>query len=326
MIRVGLIGAGTVGKAHAESVSYIPEASLVAVADPNRQAVENLSSAFGPVEARDVAGILDANDIDAVIVASPTRFHFVQAKRAVETGKHVYLEIPIVRQSIEGEELLRLVREKRVVLTAGHSQRGYYEYEAIKRKVAEGAVGRPGMIRLGRRTPHPRGWYSNRESSGGVILDSMIHELDFLSWTFGPVKRIFCKSLYGRMSTEAIDYALASIRMQSGAIAHVESSWCHYGQFCLDVEVAGEDGLIHYDNQESIPVRLSLIEPATLSRKYVSESPVLAPAYYKILNGFFQTILGNGKNPVPPEQGFEAVRVALAAIESVETGRPVVVN
>jgi len=326
MIRLGLIGAGTMGKAHAESVAYIPEAQLIAVSDPNRQASGELSKLAGGIETRDAAGILEAGDIDAVIIASPTPFHFIQAKQAVEAGKHVYLEIPMVRRLTEGEELLRLVRENNVVLTVGHSQRGYYEYEAVKQKVAEGAVGKPGMIRLGRRTPHPRGWYSNSESSGGVILDSMIHELDFLSWTFGPVKRIFCQSLHGRFSTEALDYALASIRLQSGAVAHIESSWSHYGQFCLDIEVAGEDGLIQYDNQESIPLRLSLIEPATMSRKYVSESPVLAPACYKIMNGFIQAIEGKGSNPIPVEEGFQALRAALAAIESAETKQPVTVN
>jgi len=267
--------------------------------------------------------LIARDDVEAVVVATPTPFHFPHAREAVERGKHVFLELPMVRREEEGEELVALVKQKGVVLTVNHLQRFYQDYELIREKVREGAVGKPGMIRLGRRTPHPLKWYSNFESSGGVILDSMIHELDYLMWVFGPVKRVFCRSLHGRYSTERLDYALASLRLESGAIAHIESSWCHYGQFNLDVEIAGDKGLIRHDNQDSIPLKISYIDWEQKGRRYFSESPVILPAYYKVLDAFVKAIEGKGENPVPPEEGLRAVRLALAALRSAETNQPV---
>ena len=324
MLRFGLIGAGQLGKAHAESLAHLPQAALAAVVDVDPQATAELRERWAPnVAAINVNELLVSGEIDAVIVATPTPLHFQHAKAALETGKHVYCEMPMTRHLCEAEELTALAKESGKTLTVGHTLRGYHEYELIRQKTLDGAAGKPGTIRLGRRTPHPHRWYSNFESSGGVVLDSMIHEFDFLRWTFGPVKRVFCNGMKGRVNTETIDYALASLRMESGAIAHVESSWSHYGQFQLDVEVAGDKGVVQYANQETIPLLVSFIDPQKGTRHFFSESPVIKPAHFKIMEGFIAAVEGKGPNPVPPEDGLEALRIAFAALGSIETHRPV---
>ncbi len=327
MLRIGLIGAGNLGKAHAESIAHIPDVKLTAIADIDAQAIQTTKTQWAnDAVAMDADQIADSSEIDVVVIATPTPLHYQQAHRALSMGKHVYLEIPITRQIKEAEDLTALASQSNTVLTIGHALRGYQEYAMIKQRVADGAVGNPGMIRLGRRTPHPRRWYSNPESSGGVILDAMIHEFDFLSWCFGPVERVFCNSLQGRMNTESIDYALASLKLKSGAIAHIESSWCHYGQFHLDVEVAGDKGLIQYDNQESIPMYVSLIDPEKGTRHFFTESPVIKPAHYKIMEGFLNAVRGEGENPAPPEDALTALKIAHAALESVKTRQPVTIE
>jgi len=319
MLRIGLIGAGNLGKAHAESIAHIPDVKLTAIADIDDQAIQALKEQWANDAAiMDANQIADSSEIDAVIIATPTPLHYQQAHRALSMKKHVYLEMPMTRQLKEAQDLTVQASESNKVLTVGHSLRGYQEYAMIKQRVADGAVGKPGMIRLGRRTPHPRSWYSNIESSGGVILDAMIHEFDFINWCFGPVERVFCRNLQ-----EGADYALASLKLKSGAIAHVESSWRHYGQFHLDVEVAGDKGLIQYDNQESIPMYVSLTDPEKGTRHFFTESPVIKPAHYKIMEGFLNAAQGKGDNPAPPEDALAALKIAHAALESVKTRQPV---
>lgn len=323
MVRFGIIGAGTMGKAHAQSISHIPSVQLTAVADTNPSKAQELANTHQAKPIANITELIQSSDVDAVIIASPTPFHFAQAKEAIEAGKHVYIEIPMVRHQQEADELVNLAEQNKVIVTVGHSQRYHLEIEAIKQQYESGAVGKPAMIRFGRRTPHPRSWYSNFESSGGVIFDAMIHELDLLNWIFGPSTRVYCNSLYKRVSTEQLDYALAMLRLENGAIAHVESSWCHYGQFIIDAEIAGEKGLIHFDNQESIPLKVSLVNYESSARQYFNESPVNTPAVYQLLREFVKAINGKADNPVPANQGREAVKLALAALESAQSKRPV---
>ncbi len=326
MIGVGMIGAGTMGNAHAESLTQLPDAQLIAVMDTNPAAAQELTGKFGGAAADSIEAVVSHPEIQAVIVATPTLFHYAHAKDALEHGKHVFIEMPFVRNVNEGEELIQLAKEKNLVITVDHLLRFYREYTLIKQRASGGSAGKPGMIRLSRQTPHPKKWYSNFESSGGVVLDAMCHEFDFLLWCFGGVQRIFCQGMLGRTQTDAMDYALASVRMQNGAIAHIESSWSHRGQYNLAVEVAGNDGLIHYKNQESVPLEVSLLSVETDGRSYFTESPVIYPAQYLAFKGFLDAVNGKIENPIPPQDGLAAVRCSLAAIESMQSHKPVAVS
>lgn len=326
MIRAGIIGAGTMGTAHAESIARLANVHLTAVADPNLQRAQELAQAYGALAVKEPADVIGRSDIEAVIIASPTNLHAKQARNAIEAGKHIFLEIPVVRNLREADELLAAASASDRVITAGHLQRFFSEYQMLRQQVKEGATGKPVMIRLGRRTAHPRGWYADIEASGGVVLDAMVHEFDFLRWCCGPVERIFCRSLQTHQNTDILDYALAVLRLESGAIAHIESSWSHYGQFSLDVEIAGDKGLVHYSNQESVPLHLSLIDIDANGQRYFAESPISEPAHYKLIQQFFLAVEGKADNPVPLSEGIEAARLALAAVVSYRTNHPVKVK
>ncbi len=327
MIRLGLIGVGNVGSAHAESIEEIENAELIAAADPNEKRMQPILNKHPKcVALKESQELLQREDVDAVIVASPTPLHYSHAKEALNQGKPVYLESPMARTAEEVDELVQLAKEKQRIVTVGQTQRRFPEMESLKAQVEAGAVGKPGMIRLGRRTPHPQSWFADHEQSGGVVLDAMIHELDFLLWSFGPIQRVYCQTLNQQKSSENKDYALASLRLKSGTIAHVESSWCHYGQFAIDAEIAGDEGMIHFDNQESIPLKISIVESASGKRQYSNESPVLYPAHFRLLEEFIKAVEGNGENPVPIEEGAHAVKAALALLESARTKKPIILG
>lgn len=323
MLRFGIIGAGLMGGAHAESIANHPAATLVAVADADADKAAQLA---GPHKARglaDAGELASMDGLDAIVVATPTHLRFQHAKAALENGRHVLLEMPMARTAEEGLELAKLADSKHLVLTVNHILRFYPEYAMMRQRLRDGAAGKTGMVRLGRRTPHPRRWYSDFEKSGGVILDAMTHELDYLQWCCGPVKRVLCRGMNGRRPPGTLDYALASLRLEDGTIAHAESSWCHYGQSILEAEFAGTDGLIRYCNQDAVPLEVSLIDEPSGGRRYHALSPLIEPAHYRLFGAFAEAAAGRGENPVPPAEALSALRVALAAIESNQTGRPV---
>ncbi|MBI1389418.1 MAG: gfo/Idh/MocA family oxidoreductase [bacterium] len=323
MIRIGLIGAGNVGRAHAETFRHLPGVKLAAVADSHPANAKAVADAYKADALTESQALIERDDIDVVVIASPTPFHAFQARNAAQAGKHVYLETPVARTLKDGREAVEAARQSGVVMTVGHTLRCYSEYEGMRARVQGGAIGTPGVIRLSRRTPHPRGWYANIAASGGAILDGMIHELDYLLWTFGPVERIYCRGLYGRRELDRLDYALAVLRMKSGAIAHVETSWCHYGQFCLDAEFAGDKGLIRYDNLGAVSLQISLIDFNSNGRSYFSESPIIKPAHFLMMEKFLAAVKGEGDNPAPAEEALEALALVEAAAKSMELNQAV---
>ena len=135
---------------------------------------------------------------------------------------------------------------------AGHVLRFFPEYAAAKRMVDAGGVGKPAAIRTARLAGMPHGGQELVRRLGAERrgrLDMIVHDFDWLRWTFGPVTRVFAQGLYGRPEHAGKrDYALVTLRLASGAVAHVTGSWAHPGGFRTTLEIAGDAGLIEHDS------------------------------------------------------------------------------
>ena len=177
----------------------------------------------------------------------------------------------------------------------------------------------------------PRGWndwYSNFEWSGGTILDLVIHDLDWMRWTFGEVERVYAKGL-SYTHLPAFDYSLITLRFKSGAIAHVEGTWADPGGFKVTLEVAGDEGLLEFNfNQPTgVPFRSALqVSDNTRASVAVPESPTNANPYQLELQHFIDCVVEGVTPSITPQDGREAVRIACAAIESIRTGLPITLD
>ncbi len=215
-----------------------------------------------------------------------------------------------------------------IPLFVAHVVRFFPEFALAKREVEAGAVGKPAAIRTRRGGPMPRAWndwYANFGMSGGCILDLIIHDFDWLRWTFGDVERVYARGLGGR-KLPAFDYALVTLRFKSGAIGHVEGTWADPGGFKVTLEIAGDAGLLEYNfNQPTgIPFRMALSGgDGPRAGVAVPESPVPVNPYQLELAHFLDCLERGVRPSITPQDGMEAVRIALAAMESVETGQPV---
>ena len=155
----------------------------------------------------------------------------------------------------------------------------------------------------------------------------IVHDFDWLRWTFGPVTRVFAQGLYGKPEHAGKrDYALVTLRHESGAVSHVTGSWAHPGGFRTTLEVAGDAGLIEHDSARSAPLTFS--PQAAVGGGggvAVPESPLAAEEspYYLELRAFIKALDGDTAPPVTVYDAREAARIALAALESIESGKAV---
>jgi predicted dehydrogenase len=166
------------------------------------------------------------------------------------------------------------------------------------------------------------GWFRDFAQSGGVTLDSMIHDLDWLRYAFGDAERMFCQALR-RSTPDFIDYAMATVRMKSGVIAKVIGTWAHPSGFRVEAEVCGDQGMIQFNSDEAPLAAMKRVEPGSAPSMIVPASPVPTSPYQLEWEDFLTWIEEKSAARVTPQDALEAVRMAIAALRSAETGKPV---
>lgn len=324
-MQIGIIGAGTMGRVHAAALTQIAGARLVAFAAPHIPQPTVALAAQAGVELLDSADQLLARpEIEAVIIATPTDTHPELVLAAARAGKQIICEKPLARTVEQGEAMLRAVAQAGVKLAVGHVVRYFPEYALAHDMIARGELGTPGVARATRGAGFPRveqDWYSAFERSGGVVLDMMIHDLDWLRWTFGPVERLHAQGLTFAGYTGK-DAAMAVLRFRSGALAYVEASWAYPGGFRTALEVSGSAGLIRTGSREGAPLTFELAPTAT-SGVAVPTGGLVEDPYLAQLRSLVEWLAGGPAPRSTAEDALEAVRLSLAVIESVRSGQPI---
>ena len=319
-MRVGLVGAGFMGGVHLNAYAGIPEVEVVGVADARIESAVAGAEMVGARPYTSYEELVAAEDVEVVDVCLPTAFHRDLAVRAAGEGRHVILEKPIARTMKDAQEILEAFSADGPRLFVGHVVRFFPAYVGIKQKIDAGDLGTVGVVRTSRRSPFLLGWndwYADWRVSGGVLLDLVIHDFDFLRWALGEVERVYARGMLGR-EYNRLDYALVTLRFQSGAIAHLEGHWGYPAPFNYSIEVAGSKALLTVDSTE--PASLQLIGGAQ------GEVPDLASGkspYEKELEHFIHCIESGEAPIVQAQDACEALRIGLAATESVLTGESV---
>lgn len=318
-MHVALLGAGMMGSTHAYAYTRIPRAKVVWVFDKEQQRAERLANLLGAKATTRIEDILEDPGVQAVDICLPTDLHRPFTERAAAAGKHVFCEKPISISIQDANAMVEACEKAGVTLMIGHVLRFFGEYEAARNAVTSGRIGEPKVIRATRASAFPTwgsdNWFADESRSGGPIVDLIIHDIDWIRWTFGEVKRVYAK--------RKGNYALVTLRLASGAICHVEGSWAHPpgSPFTTKLEIAGTGGLYRADNQSIVPLHIHRTDDG----KYVheAENPQPADPYQRELEHFFEC-LETGKEPLT--HGREAIRtleVVLAANESARTGKPI---
>ncbi|UJF33992.1 Gfo/Idh/MocA family protein [Paenibacillus hexagrammi] len=324
MTKVLIVGAGTMGSVHTEAYRNIPEVSWIGIADSDLERARELAAlcegeAFSSMEE---AAERHA-DLDVIDICLPTHLHKEITIRAAGHARAVICEKPLAGNPEDAREMIHICRDRGVRLFVAHVVRFFPAYRMAKQRLQQGAFGEVGMARCSRVGPFPAGWndwYKDRNRSGGLALDLMIHDLDFLRWCFGEPERVFAQMTPPEADR---DYGLATVRFRNGTIAHVESSWAH-DEFVTSYEFAGKAGVLEHDSAREVPLVVR-----TCSAEHerpgvaVPQSPLAVGAYEAELRHFLHC-LATGEEPlVTAEDGLKAVEMACAVNRSAATGQPI---
>lgn len=325
MFSVLVIGAGTMGKVHVEAYMAMDNVNVAGIVDFREERAQALTNGDTKVFASLEEALQEVENVDVIDVCLPTYLHKEFVKKAADLGKDVICEKPLARNLEDAKEMIDFCREKKVRLFVGHVVRFFPEYQSAKQVVQSGEIGKVGVVRTRRGGIFPSGWndwYSDFGKSGGVVLDVIIHDFDFLRWCFGDVERVYAKSLASRNFARK-DYALVTLRFKSGVIAHVEGSWAHEG-FATAFEFAGAEGIIDYDSDEEKPLTAHIRNHSeNRAGVAVPESPLKESPYFKELQHFIGCLETGAEPLISPEDAYKAMEISLAALRSIETGRPV---
>ena len=336
MLKIGIIGAGGMGTTHAARWAQLPDTQVVAIADVQRHKAEKLAAGYaGAIVCGDADELLNvAGGVDAVSVCVPSDLHRQVAEKALRAGVHTFCEKPLALSVADCDALIAAQKTapNGALLSVGQVVRFFPEYAQAKRLVESGAVGKPAAVRVRRGGGFPHtdtDWFADPARSGGVLFDLLVHDLDWLLWCFGPVVRVHCRALTGRLADKTVDhldYALVTLRHRSGVISHAEGTWADPGGFATAWEIAGDAGLLTHDSRRAAPLTVALRGAGGDGPGVPLPSSPLAPGddpYFLEIAAFARSIREGAPLAVTAQEARAAVAVAAAALESSRTGRAV---
>jgi UDP-N-acetylglucosamine 3-dehydrogenase len=320
VLRVGVIGAGFAGAMHARSAQGLEDVTVTAVAAITPEEAKPLATEIGARVAPSASALCVSDDVDLVVVASPTFLHAEHAIAAAKAGKHVFCEKPLARTLAEGERIVKACADAKVSLAVGHVVRYFPEYQAAKRMLDDGTLGRPAMATMTRgnfSVGSARPWYLDPAKSGGVVLDLMLHDLDTVRWWFGEPKRIYARRMTA--GTGGLEYAIATLRYEDRPIVHIEGSWAEHGGFRTGYELRGEKGMLVHDSRAASPFVVQspsgAAAPPMMATPTLGESP-----YRRQLRDLFARIRRGEAPLVDGREGLRSLALGLAVIDAADRG------
>ena len=322
-VQTALVGAGHLGAFHAEKLFQIKNSKLVVICDPLLERAEGLAQKYSCQAESDFKNIIQ--QVDAVVIATPTPLHFEIAKFFLENGKHVFLEKPIAQTVRQGEQLCQLANAKNLVLQVGHVER--FNPAFVKLKEYLSFQNQSSVVRVVENPQENRSkskkiifiearrlaFFNPRNIDVDVILDLMIHDIDLvLNIVNSPVTQV--SAMGASLITPYTDIASACLKFQSGVVANITAS---------RVSSSGLRQLQVFQKQESLSVdfnssevKLFKIDPA--DKKPQVLSPPKADALLVEDRAFIDCIQKSQIPVVSGEQALSAMRVVEQIHEQIK--------
>lgn len=320
-VRIGVIGVGHLGTLHARMLSDMPGVTLAGVYDLDGGKAEKTAAQFGTTACPTVDDLLGR--VEAVTIATNTLSHCEVATRALEGGKHVFLEKPITQTIAEADALCRIAKEKNLLIQVGHIERFNSAILALEKyQIAPMFV-----------ESHRLAQFNPRGTDVAVVLDLMIHDIDLiLSFVKSPVRGVEANGV--AVVSESVDIANARIQFENGCVANVTASrisqrkmrkmrlFQNSGYISIDFSEGTAEvfRLLREDEPDARgTMMLGEIGSGTLKRKIVYEQPEVKEvnALHHELS-LFAACVATGTTPVVSgEDGKRALVVASAIMEKI---------
>ncbi|MEK3731303.1 MULTISPECIES: inositol 2-dehydrogenase [Paenibacillus] len=331
-IKVGIIGAGRIGKIHIENLQRQGNAEVVAVSDPFAdEALRQWAAERGiRTVTKDAAEWMDDPAIQAVFICSPTDTHVPFIKLAAAAGKHIFCEKPISMEVSQTAEALEAVKAAGVQLQVGFNRRFDHNFKRIKEIVSSGEIGQPHIVKITSRDPSPPG-ESYIRSSGGIFMDMMIHDFDMARYvsgeeavTISAVGSVLVDPVFEQCGD--VDTAVVTIQFASGAIGIIDNSRKAVYGYDQRVEVFGSGGAVGVNNDYPNTAEIHTEDGVRRDNPLHFFLERYNEAYADEARQFIACLAEGRQVPVNGEDGMQAELMACAAAESLRLGRPVPVK
>jgi scyllo-inositol 2-dehydrogenase (NADP+) len=257
MLRVAMVGLGKMGLSHLAILGSHPDVKLVACCDQNAYLTDVLSKHTGLKCYDDTDRLLQTEQLDAVVIATPSKLHARMVEKALERNLHVFCEKPFVLETSDGERLAAMAEAKGLVNQVGYHYRFVGAFQEAARIVQSGALGNVHHIRAEAYGPvvlRPKGstWRSSREEGGGALYDYACHALDLVNFIHTPpasVSGVVVNSLFSR---DVADEVYCTMGFRDGATGQLCVNWSDEScrKMTTKVSVWGTNGRLSADRQE----------------------------------------------------------------------------
>lgn len=329
MIRVAVLGTGSMGRTHAQAYATIPTASVVAVYGRNAARARELAAPLGATAYTNVQALLDEARPDVVDCCLPTPLHRRAVEAAATHGCHAICEKPMALTLEDARAMIAASRAADRHLLMAQVVRFFPAYRRLAEAVAADQIGEPVTCTLLRQGFYPAGrdaWFQDETRSGGVMLDLMIHDFDWALHCFGPAERVFAR-LVQREGAQPFAQGMATVRHRSGTLTLATGTWGYPGPFTTMAEIAGGGGLLRFHTDETQPLRLLAVEAsATEGDVALPDLSAGEDPFRTQLAHFVEVVEGHAAPLVQPEEALAALELALAARQSARSNRAITLS
>ncbi|MDB5083972.1 MAG: oxidoreductase [Bacilli bacterium] len=337
-----IIGAGVVGKTHAERLLSVEKGKLVVVCDTMAERAQEIADKYGCDWSDDLAQVLSRTDVDIVTICLPSGMHAKYTIEAARAGKHVITEKPIDITADNALKMIAACRQAGVKLAVISQHRLHPATQQLKQDIENGKFGKliigNGAINWYRPQEYydSGAWRGTWEfDGGGALMNQGIHTVDVLQYLMGPVESVYahCETL-GHERIEVEDAAAATLRFRSGAIGTIVATTCAFPGLSTRIEIFGKDGSAVIDGEELVlrKLRSDLGEQsgndissfASVNKDTTTAADPTAiegEGHIKQMNDMIAAIEEKREPIINGEEGYKPLEIILAIYESARTGR-----
>jgi len=321
------------GQVYAHTLAFtVSEVDLVAVADTHPKVVQETTGRYGiPFGTTDYRELLRRDDVEAVVIATPTRTHAEVIIEAARCGKQIFTEKPLGDSLKACDDVIAAVKDAGVKMQVGFMRRYDAGYRLAKEKIDQGVIGKPVMFKaVGRDPKAPSLEFAKRANSGGLILDMGVHEFDLARWLMGSeVVRVYSEGgclVFPELATVGdIDNACVNLKFANGGVGNIDVSRNAVYGYDIRTEVIGSDGGLMIGFLQQTPVLV-------MTRTGISHDTVpyfmerFGSAYAEEIRAFVRCLVED-RDPQPTAiDARAATAIGVAATMSLDEGRPVLVS
>ncbi len=328
-VGFGLLGAGRIGQVHAKAISANTDGRLVAVADAYLPAAESVA-ALHDCSVGSLEEIAAANDIDAVVICTPTDTHSDLIERFVRAGKAVFCEKPIDLDVDRVKACLKTVADANGKLMVGFNRRFDPSFGAVRRAIDDGTIGRVEQVQITSRDPGPPP-AQYIKSSGGIFRDMTIHDFDMARFLLG--EEISAVTATGSVLVDPEigalgDFDTASVLMETASgkqCTITNSRRATYG-YDQRIEVHGSDGMVAAENQRPVMMEIATGDGFVRPPLHDFFMTRYTEAYANEIATFIGALNSGSELAPTGEDGLKALVLAEAAVLSAAEKRRVVLD